>query len=210
MSTTTGGIRPRATTSTPSRQLAHLARRLQVSQSSLEVTEAKDLTLAERATLMKVPVRLVRVGLTLSPSYPRQGTNALDFYSPLMVNTGEVSWSGSNKPKTGLALFSSKYWQITQPSVQIEFDLIEAGKKHLVELYLTCIQTSGTYQFRVIPNPTGQYKDLSFGTGATVITEVIDPAPGYTGSYSVSFMQLNPKSELMSWYFHKVVVTVAG
>lgn len=211
MATTTRTRRPTAAGTDPGKQrLAALARTLQVTQRALEVTEPKELTATHRGKLLGVSGRLVKVALTLSPSYPRQGDSALDFISPLMVQCGEVSWSGTSKPKTGLALFSSKYWQVSRPSVQVEFDLIEAGKKHLVELYLTCIQKSGTYQFRVNPNPTGQTKDLSFDPGTTVITEVIDPAPSYTGPYHVTFMQLNPKSQLMSWYFHKVVVTVAG
>jgi len=209
MAATTTGIRPGTATSDRQALLGRLARSLQVPQSSLEVSEVAELSSAVRARLLGAAAGLVRVGLTLSPSYPRQGTNALDFYSPLMVNTGEVSWSGSNKPTTGLALFSSKYWNISKPSVQVEFDLIEPGKKHLVELYLTCIQSSGTYQFRVLPYPTGQYKDISFASTNT-ITEVIDPAPNFTVPYSVSFMQLNPKTELMAWYFHKIVITVAG
>jgi hypothetical protein len=211
MATTTRSRGRIATATRPDQQrLASLARTLQVTQRNLQVSEPKELTLTQRGKLLAASAGLVRVGLTLSPSYPRQGDSALDFMSPMMVQCGEVSWSGASKPKTGLALFSSKYWQVSQPSVQVEFDLIEAGKKHLVELYLTCIQSSGSYQFRILPGPTGQTKDISFGGGTTVITEVIDPAPSYTGPYYVTFMQLNPKSQLMSWYFHKLVVTVAG
>ncbi|MCA9737239.1 MAG: hypothetical protein KC645_06420 [Gemmatimonadetes bacterium] len=189
-------------------RLARIARTLGVTTRSLQVSEVPELSATTRGKLLGISGRLVSSGLTLSPSFPRKNDDSLDFSSPLMVVAGQVDWTGSNKPKTGLALFSSKYWQITQPTVQVEFGLIEPGKKHLVELYLTCVQ-SGTYQFRVIPSP-GSHKDISVGSSTKVLTEVIDPHPGYSGSYSVTFMQTNPKSQALSWYFHKVVVTVAG
>lgn len=205
-------VRRRPTTArraTPDQErLAKVARALGVTPRALQVSEAPELTATTRGKLLGVSGRLVSTGLTLSPSVPRKGDDALEFFSPMMVQAGEVSWSSAGKPKTGLALFSSKYWQITQPTVQVEFGLVEPGKKHLVELYLSCLG-SGSYQFRVIPSP-GSHKDLSVGASTKVITEVIDPHPGYSGSYSVTFMQTNPKSQALGWYFHKVVVTVAG
>ena len=125
------------------------------------------------------------------------------------MDCGEVKWSGSQKPTEGVALFSSRFPTVGEPIVEVEFKLLTPGKKHLVEFYVTMIQTSGTYKFRVFNYPLGNWQDESFKT-KNVFTEIVNPIAGYSGSYGVAIKQRNPKSELMSWYFHKVVITPVG
>ena len=190
--------------------LSRYAKAFGVTKRRMTTASYKELTKAQRASVLQVGVRRLAGTVTLSPSHPRTDGADLELFSPTMVECGEVKWSGASKPSTGYALFSSKHWSITQPTVEVSFDLIEPGQKHLVELYFTCIQKSDSYDFRVIPGPTGQYHDETFTGDKTVLTEVIDPAPGYDGRYYVIFMQKNPKSQLRAWYFHKVVITAVG
>ena len=202
--------RPRRTHRTPAGDTkTRYARALGVSTRKLGTATVKELTKAQRAVLVGERPVLVKVGTHLTPSYPRKDGASLAFFSPMAVECGPVSWSGSAS-KDGYALFSSKYWSVSQPTVQVRFDLTEPGKKHLVELYLTCLQKTAEYTFRIIPDPSGQWRDEVFQGNKTVITEVIDPPSGYTGPFSVTFTQKNAKADLRSWYFHKVVITPVG
>ena len=152
-----------------------------------------------------MPARTLAAPLRLTPAAPRVGNAFLTFHEPVMVEAGPVQWSGnSSLPTDGYALFSSKFADIVGPSLQVEFEPDDPGLKYLVEIYITTIQSS-TYQFRVLRSP-GTHQDISF-TSSKVITAVFDPTPNWLGAYNATFRQLNPSSQLMSWYFHDAFIT---
>lgn len=209
---------PRASKRRTSKRRAHSApdtlkritRAFGVRTSSMRPAKVKELTDARRASIVGVSKGLIRKGLHLTPSEPRDGEDSLDFHSPMMVLCGKVSWSGVSLPTSGLALFSSKYWSIVRPTVQVEWTPGTPGAKYLVELYLSRIQKSEDYSFRIIPNPGGSAKDVTVGGNTTVLTEIVDTHSGYDGPYSVTFIQLDSKQHQRAWYFHKAIVTKVG
>lgn len=192
--------------------LAAYAERLGLSVRSLSRRRVTELTTAERARLLKVRPELVATSLRLTPSDPRKGERWLEFHSPMFVDAGPVAWSGSQFVDTsteGLALFSSKFGNgVVNPTVEVEFPLLQAGKAHLVEFYITTFSDID-YKFRLIQSPAFESTDLQFKS-KKVVTQVVQPIDDFDGSYWVALMQLNSASELASWYFHQVVITAVG
>jgi len=138
----------------------------------------------------------------LTPGHPKVDGGYLRLQSPIHVDSGPVGWSGG-KVTDGVALFSSKYFALGNPSVQVTFDQLSGGF-HLVELRLGMFQSGVKYKFRLLGNPGVPTENVEVSNTGSVY-KVVPPNPSYSGPYTVTFLQTNPKSGPMaSWYFHGV------
>lgn len=160
----------------------------------------KPAVLTDVAIAKKLGVRpeLLSTVVTLSPNKPRTGNKFLSMYSAMMVIANPAA-------SNNIALFSSAFPTAVNPAVQVEFDAIKTGKKHLVEFNISLNEPEKVYKFRVFQYPTGTFQDISI-SGSQVISVLINPATDIN-SYSAEIMQLNTKAEACGWIFHSLKIT---
>ena len=137
--------------------------------------------------------------LILSPNKPRSGESFLSFHAAVMVEANPAS-------SNNIALFSSAFPSVNNPSVQLEFATIKPGKKHLVEFNITFNEPAKVYKFRLIQFPTATYQDVSV-SGTQVLSILIPSIPDYPYSYGAALNQLNTKAEACGWIFHSVKIS---
>ncbi len=169
--------------------------------SVLSTLKPARLTDAATAKLLGVRTTSLTTAVTLSPNKPRAGKKYLSMYSAMMVLANPLE-------SNNIALFSSAFPTAVSPSVQVEFDAITAGKKHLVEFNITLNESSKVYKFRVFQYPTGTFQDLSV-SGSQAITVLINPESNIS-TYGAEIMQLNTKAEACGWMLHSVKITSVG
>ena len=119
-------------------------------------------------------------------------------YSAMMVLAGPAA-------SLNIAIFSSAFPTAVSPDVQVEFDAITVGKKHLVEFNISLNEPNKVYKFRVFQYPTGTTQDISI-SGSQVISVLVN-ASSNTSSFGAEIMQLNTKAEACGWVFHSVKIT---
>ncbi len=160
----------------------------------------KPVVMTDVAIAKKLGVRpeLLSTAVTLSPNKPRTGNKFLSMYSAMMVIANPAA-------SNNIALFSSAFPTAVSPAVQVEFDAIKTGKKHLVEFNISLNEPEKIYKFRVFQYPTATFQDISI-SGSQVISVLINPATGIN-SYGAEIMQLNTKAEACGWIFHSLKIT---
>jgi hypothetical protein len=136
--------------------------------------------------------------VTLSPNKPRSGKKYLSFYAAMMVLADPA-------PSNNIALFSSAFPSAVNPSVQVSFDAIKAGKKHLVEFNISLAEPAKVYKFRVFNYPLASFQDVSI-SGNQVIS-VLVAAEADISTYGASINQLNTKAEACGWILHSVKIS---
>ena len=107
-----------------------------------------------------------------------------------------------------IALFSSGFPTAVSPGLQVAFDAITAGKKHLVEFNISLNESNKVYKFRVFQYPTATFQDISI-SGSQVISVLINPEANIT-TYGAQIMQLNTKAENCGWIFHSLKISSVG
>jgi hypothetical protein len=160
----------------------------------------KPMRLTDAATAKQLGVRSgsLTTAFTLSPNKPRAGKKFLSMYSAMMVLANPLETNN-------IALFSSAFPTAVSPAVQVAFDAIKAGKKHLVEFNISLNEPGKVYKFRVFQYPTGAFQDLSISS-SQAITVLVNPEDNIS-SYGAEIMQLNTKAEACGWIFHSVKIT---
>jgi len=160
----------------------------------------KPAVLTDVAIAKKLGVRpeLLSTAVTLSPNKPRTGNKFLSMYSAMMVIANPAA-------SNNIALFSSAFPTAVNPAVQVEFDAIKTGKKHLVEFNISLNEPEKVYKFRVFQYPTTTFQDISI-SGSQVISVLINPATDIN-NYGAEIMQLNTKAEACGWIFHSLKIT---
>lgn len=163
----------------------------------------KPVSLSDAAIAKKLGVRTeaLSAAFILSPNKPRAGKKFLSFYSPMMV-------VASPEQSNNIALFSSAFPGAVSPAIQVEFDAISAGKKHLVEFTITLNEPQKIYKFRVFQYPTATFQDIAI-SGSQSIAVLINPEANIS-RYGAEIMQLNTKAENCGWIFHSVKITSVG
>jgi len=156
--------------------------------------------LTEAAIAKKLGVRpeLLSTAVMLSPNKPRIGNKFLSMYSAMLDIANPAT-------SNNISLFSSAYPTAVSPAVQVEFDAIKTGKKHLVEFNISLNEPEKVYKFRVFQYPTATFQDISI-SGSQVISVLINPANDIN-SYGAEIMQLNTKAEACGWIFHSLKIT---
>lgn len=134
----------------------------------------------------------------LSPNKPRVGNRFLSMYSAMMVIANPAS-------SNNIALFSSAFPTAVNPAIQVEFDPITAGKKHLVEFNISLNEPNKVYKFRVFQYPTATFQDISI-SGSQSLSVLVNHSSGIT-TYGAEIMQLNTKAEECGWIFHSLTIT---
>ncbi len=160
----------------------------------------KPARLTEIAIAKKLGVRpdLLSSAVTLSPNKPRKGKKFLSMYSAMMVLADPAA-------SNNIALFSSAFPTAVNPGLQVEFDPITTGKKHLVEFNISLNEPGKVYKFRVFQYPLASFQDISI-SGSQVISVLIKPEANIN-SYGAQIIQLNTKAESCGWIFHSVKIT---
>lgn len=176
--------------------------KLGLTLQDLDRIKVKELTVSQRAKLLKVSPSVLTGPIVLSPGKPRSGKNFLTFFSAMMVNAEPLA---SNE----IALFSSAFPGAVFPSVQVEFNPIKKNKLHLVEFNVTLNDPSKTYKFRVFQYPLANFQDVSLNS-TQVITALIPPIEDFSGSYGASIDQRNEPKESAGWMLHSVRITSVG
>lgn len=156
------------------------------------------LTDAAIAKKLGVATAALSNSVTLSPNKPRVGKKFLSMYSAMMVLADPAA-------SNNIALFSSGFPTAVSPALQVEFDPISAGKKHLVEFNISLNEPNKVYKFRVFQYPTATFQDISI-SGSQVISVLINPEANIT-TYGAQIMQLNTKAENCGWIFHSLKIT---
>lgn len=136
--------------------------------------------------------------VTLSPNKPRSGKKYLSFYAAMMVVANPAA-------SNNMALFSSAFPSAVNPGLQVSFDAIKPGKKHLVEFNITFNDPAKVYKFRVFNYPAAGFQDISV-SGSQVISVLVQPAAGIT-EYGAGITQLNTKAEACGWIFHSLKIS---
>lgn len=173
-------------------------KKLRVDSSTLAARKAVVLTEVQVAKKLSVDPGLLTATFTLSPNKPRAGKKFLSFYSAMMVIANPAQ-------SNNIALFSSAFPTAVNPAIQVEFDPITAGKKHLVEFNISLNEPGKIYRFRVFQYPTATFQDISI-SGSQVISVLINPFQDIN-TYGAEIMQLNTKAEACGWIFHSVRIT---
>ena len=169
--------------------------------TSLATLKPTRLSDAATAKLLGTRTSSLTTAVTLSPNKPRSGKKFLSMYSAMMVIANPLE-------SNNIALFSSAFPTAVSPAVQVEFDPIKAGKKHLVEFNISLNEPNKVYKFRVFQYPTATFQDISI-SGSQAITVLINPFEDIS-SYGAEIMQLNTKAEACGWIFHSVKITSVG
>lgn len=173
-------------------------RRLNVEEATLRNLKPTVLTDREITKALGARATAVITSVTLSPNKPRVAKKFLSFYAPMMVL---ASPSVSNN----IALFSSAFPSAVSPGLQVEFDAIKPGKKHLVEFNITCNDSAKQYKFRVFHYPLASFQDVTI-SGSQVIS-VLVPASAGISEYGAAISQLNTKAEACGWIFHSLKIS---
>ncbi len=189
-------VRKKPTTTLP--LSADRIKKLGFDASSFATLKPATLTLAATARKLNVMPELLTTAVTLSPNKPRAGKKFLSMFSAMMV-------LADPRESNNIALFSSAFPTAVSPSIQVEFDPIKTGKKHLVEFNISLNEPNKVYKFRVFQYPTSTFQDISI-SGSQAITVLINPEADIT-SYGAEIMQLNTKAEACGWMFHSVKIT---
>jgi len=163
--------------------------------SSLKPAKLTDVAIAKQ---LGVRTGLLSTAVTLSPNKPRTGKKFLSMYSAMMVLADPAA-------SNNIAPFSSAFPGVVYPSVQVEFDPITTGKKHLVEFTISLNEPQKVYKFRVFQYPLATFQDISI-SGSQVISVLINPEANIN-SYGAEIMQQNTKAESCGWIFHSVKIT---
>ncbi|MES2777171.1 MAG: hypothetical protein V4722_23545 [Bacteroidota bacterium] len=156
------------------------------------------LTNLEIAKKLGVRPEALSTSVTLSPNKPRTGKNFLSMYAAMMVIANPAA-------SNNIALFSSAFPSAVNPGVQVEFEAIKSGKKHLVEFNISLNEPEKVYKFRVFQYPTATFQDISI-SGSQVISVLI-PASAGISSYGASISQQNTKAEACGWIFHSLKIS---
>lgn len=167
---------------------------------SSELSTLKPARLTEAATAKKLGVATAALSnsVILSPNKPRSGKKFLSMYSAMMVLANTAA-------SNNIALFSSGYPSAVNPGLQVEFDPITTGKKHLVEFNISLNESNKVYKFRVFQYPTATFQDISI-SGSQVISVLISPEANIN-TYGAQIIQLNTKAENCGWVFHSLKIT---
>jgi hypothetical protein len=165
---------------------------------TLALRKPSGLTEVAVAKKLGVSIDALTAAFILSPNKPRSGKKFLSMYSAMMVLANPAE-------SNNIALFSSAFPTVASPGIQVEFDPITAGKKHLVEFNISLNEPNKVYKFRVFQYPTGTFQDLSI-SGSQAINVLINPAANIN-SYGAQIMQLNTKAEECGWIFHSLTIT---
>jgi hypothetical protein len=173
-------------------------RKLKVDDATLR--NLKPTTLSDREITKALGSKMTAVitSVTLSPNKPRTGKKFLSFYSAVMVLADPAV-------SNNIALFSSAYPGVVNPGLQVSFDAIKPGKKHLVEFNITLNEPAKVYKFRVFNYPLATFQDISI-SGSQVISVLVPAAAGIT-SYGAAITQLNTKAEACGWIFHSLKIS---
>lgn len=163
--------------------------------STLKPTKLTDAAIAKK---LGVATAALSTSVTLSPNKPRSGKKFLSMYSAMMVLADPAA-------SNNIALFSSGFPTAVSPGLQVAFDAITAGKKHLVEFNISLNESNKVYKFRVFQYPTATFQDISI-SGSQVISVLINPEANIT-NYGAQIMQLNTKAENCGWIFHSLKIT---
>ena len=163
--------------------------------STRKISKLSDVAVAKK---LGVDPGLVTTAVILSPNKPRIGNKFLSMYSAMMV-------LADPRPSNNIALFSSAFPTAVSPAIQVEFDPITVGKKHLVEFNISLNEPNKVYKFRVFQYPTATFQDISI-SGSQSINVLINPAANIT-TYGAEIMQLNTKAEACGWIFHSLTIT---
>lgn len=163
--------------------------------SSFKPAQLTDIDIAKK---LGVRPELLSTAVTLSPNKPRTGKKFLSMYSAMMVLADPAA-------SNNIALFSSAFPAAVNPAVQVEFDPVTTGKKHLVEFNISLNEPDKVYKFRVFQYPTATFQDISI-SGSQVISVLINPEANIN-SYGAEIMQLNTKAESCGWIFYSVKIT---
>ena len=111
--------------------------------STLKPTKLTDAAIAKK---LGVATAALSTSVTLSPNKPRSGKKFLSMYSAMMVLADPAA-------SNNIALFSSGFPTAVSPGLQVAFDAITAGKKHLVEFNISLNESNKVYKFRVFQYP---------------------------------------------------------
>lgn len=163
--------------------------------STLKPARLTDVVIAKK---LGVATAALSTSVILSPNKPRSGKKFLSMYSAMMVLANPAA-------SNNIALFSSGFPTAVSPAIQVEFDPITAGKKHLVEFNISLNESNKVYKFRVFQYPTATFQDISI-SGSQVISVLINPDANIT-NYGAQIMQLNTKAENCGWIFHSLKIT---
>ncbi len=163
--------------------------------STLKPARLTDAVIAKK---LGAATTAVITSVTLSPNKPRSGKKFLSMYSAMMVLANPAA-------SNNIALFSSGYPTAVNPGLQVEFDPITAGKKHLVEFNISLNESNKVYKFRVFQYPTATFQDISI-SGSQVISVLINPEANIN-TYGAQIIQLNTKAENCGWIFHSLKIT---
>jgi len=173
--------------------------KLGLSPSFLKDLKPVTLSDLEIAKKLDIGVFTAVTSVTLSPNKPMSGKNFLTMHAPIMVMANPLA-------SNNIALFSSAFPSVNNPSVDVEFAAIKAGKKHLVEFNITLNEPSKTYKFRLFQYPTGTHQDISI-SGSQIISIVVPAIADYAFTYGAAINQLNTKAEACGWILHSVKIS---
>lgn len=191
-------VRKKPTTTTNLSFASDKIKKLGFDPSSFATLKPARLTVAATARKLNVKPELLSTAVTLSPNKPRAGKKFLSFYSAMMV-------LADPRETNNIALFSSAFPTAVSPTIQVEFDPIKAGKKHLVEFNISLNEPDKVYKFRVFQFPSATFQDISI-SGSQPITVLVNPFEDIA-AYGAEIMQLNTKAEACGWVFHSVKIT---
>jgi len=161
----------------------------------------KPVVLSDLEIFKKLDVRpgLAITSLTLTPAKPRSDKSYLTMHSVIMYMANPLT-------SNNIALFSSAFPTVNNPVVQVEFDQIKVGKKHLIEFNITLNEPNKIYRFRVFQYPTGTHQDIAI-SGSQVISVVVPSIADHASTYGASINQLNTKAEACGWIFHSLKIS---
>lgn len=190
-----------AVTKRPETQLLDTFKKVKFDSKLLPTIKPARLTDAAIAKKLGVATAALTTSVTLSPNKPRAGKKFLSMYSAMMVLANPLA-------SNNIALFSSAFPTAVNPGLQVAFDPITPGKKHLVEFNISLNEPNKIYKFRVFQYPTASFQDLSI-SGSQVISVLINHFEDIN-SYGASISQLNTKAEACGWIFHSLKITSVG
>lgn len=173
-------------------------KKFRLDPATLSTIKPAELTLAAVAKKLGVKVELLTDTIVLSPNKPRAGKKFLSMYSAMMVLASPLQ-------SNNIALFSSAFPGAVSPGVQVEFDPIKAGKKHLVEFNVSLNEPNKEYKFRVFQYPSSTFQDITL-SGSQSISALVNAFEDIN-TYGAEIMQLNTKAEACGWILHSVKIT---
>jgi len=180
---------------------AETLRKAKIDASTLRNLKPTIMTDREITRAVGAKMTAVITSVTLSPNKPRTGKKFLSFHAAMMVLADPAV-------SNNIALFSSAYPSAVNPGLQVSFDAIKPGKKHLVEINITFNDPAKVYKFRVFKYPIATFQDISV-SGSQVISVLIDAETGIS-EYGAGITQLNTKAEACGWIFHSLKISTVG